>query len=206
MILPTMSVEEIRTDVLKDYPILYRKMKYHELSLYSELLRHKIPNNFVGYYDYTSKQKNHWLYRLEITRKKLLYHQAMVFYHTGKGYVGIIVSGNNYVLYHTAHMFNRYNERRKLGLLNFFDIVRVFMNDNFDYTLQPLEEIGHGVSTFFCECNTGVMVGTVNNKIKLVKFNTYLPKEMLFPKQENMLEQLKKSTVIYSPSAGDIYK
>jgi hypothetical protein len=200
-----MSIEEIRTDVLKDYPILYRKMKYHEEQLFSELHRHKIPNNYVGYFDYTSKQKNHWVYRLEIN-KKTFYHQAMVFYHTGKGYVGIIVASNNYLLFHTAHMFNRYNERRQLGLLKFFDIIRVFMNDNFDYTLQTLEKISQGVSTFFCECNTGVMIGTINEKLKLVKFNTYLPQNMLFPEQKNLLEQLKESSVIYIPTAGDIHK
>jgi len=49
MLVPLMTIEEIRREINKDFPIVFRKMGY---------VAQKLKKKFVQFFDYYSKYKN----------------------------------------------------------------------------------------------------------------------------------------------------
>jgi hypothetical protein len=203
MLVPNMSVEEIRKEVLKDYPILQRKMNYHSLDIKKKLSTATLKQGYVQFFDYTSKYKNHWIYKI-ICYKKEYDIMAMLVYHNGKGHVGIEVADDNSIIYHTGHFFLRYNERRQLGLCNFNDIVKAYLNENFMYHLQMLDKLTPDIYTFFGRTQTGVIMGTINKKTSFAKINTFLTNESLNKNQLEQLNQLRAQMEKYKGTELEI--
>ena len=155
MIVPSMTLEEIRKEIEKDYPILIRKMTYVAQDL-EKTEQSRQEKGFERFYDYCSKYKNQWIYRLHIT-KKVSECAAMLVYHSGKGHAAITASAEMSIIYHTGHFFERYNERCKLGLKTINDIIRAYMSENNIYDFQRIEEIEQGIFKIFCLIQSGII-------------------------------------------------
>jgi hypothetical protein len=203
MIVPSMTLEEIRKEIDKDYPILFRKMDYQEHDLRKKLHKFIIEKGYSQFYEYNSKYKNHWMYRIQIN-KNFTEDQAMMIYHNGRGHVGIGIADDKTLLFHTGHFFERYNERRKLGLKSFNDIVRAYMSDNKIYDIKGIEEITPSISTIIGKIESGIVLGTLNRKLNLAKMNTFLPFEMLGPNQKEHLSELIEIGKKYKDTSGQI--
>ncbi len=196
MVLPTMTLEEIRKEIDKEYPILNRKMNYVMVDLQKKLGKAVKKQDYTLFFDYVSKFKNNWIYKIYISRKKSNY-VPMLLYHNGKGHAGIGVTFEKKIIYHTGHFFERYNERGKLGLNSLNDIIKAYMAENTFIQFQELEEIGPGIFTIFGNIPSGIVLGMFNKPLQLVKANTFLTNEMLTPNQQEQKEQLKASLEKY---------
>lgn len=202
-----MTLEEVRREIAKDYPILFRKSFYVCRKLEKSLSKVAKGKGFVAFYDYCSKYKNNWMYRIEITKKRSGV-SSMLIYHNGKGNVGITVTDGTegvVIIYHTGHFFNRYNERLKLNLQSRDEIIRSYMNQMCDYGFEELEEIEPGVKKIFCKITSGILLGTYNSKLKFMKANTFLSLDMLRGNQielhnEIMNDELNK----YANTSGKL--
>ncbi|MEI6853085.1 MAG: hypothetical protein WCL06_09590 [Bacteroidota bacterium] len=204
MLVPHMTMEEIIREVNKDYPILKRKMVYHSQEIRQKICRHILPRDFEMFFDYTSKYKNHWLYKINCSKKESEYI-AILIYHNGRGHVGIEVGDDGSIIYHTGHFFLRYNERLNLGLCAFNDIVKAFMKENFAYQFQTIDCIAPGVHTFFGRIQTGVIMGTVYKRLHFAKINTFLPTAVLSPNQQAHLEHLRREMAKYKGTEFDVF-
>lgn len=204
MILPTMTLEEIRKEIEKDFPILYRKMNYVANDLKKKLSKDTKRKGFIEFFDYYSKYKNHWIYKIEIT-KTTFFNLAMLLYHDDKGFAGISVTHEMNIIYHTGHFFKRYNERRKLGLNSTTDIVKAFLTENTICQFNELEEIEPGIFKTFCIIPTGIMLGIFNRPIMLIKANTFLTNDMLFKNQIELKAQIKDELEKYKLTSHDLH-
>jgi len=200
MLVPAMTLEEIRREVEKDFPIVHRKSSYVSNKM-KRIFRDSLrQGNVVRFFDYVSKQKNKWIYKIELSNKPALI-TFMAYYYGAKGLNAVMMISDNNMLYFSAHFFNRYNERRKLNLAMPHDIIRSFMSDNLQFSFKKLEEISAGVYTFFGVTDSGVALGTYYQNANLYKMNTFITSDMLTGNQVAMEEQLKARLVKYGSKA-----
>jgi hypothetical protein len=191
MLVPSMTFAEIRKEIEKDFPILYRKMGYVTKELAKEHHKEIKKNDYVAYFDYCSKYKNHWIYWISITKYKGLYG-AMLLYHNGKKRSAIAVTYELNIIYHTGHFFDRFNERLKLGFHSFTEIVQYYLAMNNVYRFQELDEIEpDNVYTMFCIIPSGVILGMYNRNLNLIKANTFITNEMMHKDQRDLREYLR---------------
>jgi len=202
MLVPNMTEDEIIKEVRKDYDILKRKMHYHAQDIRRLVIKGSVKLGDKLLFDYTSKYKNHWIYRI-ICFKKEYDYLAMLVYHSGKGHVCIEVAQDGTIMYHTGHFFLRYNERLNLGLCTFNDIVRAFMHESFVYHLQNIDQISPDVYSFFGRIETGIILGTANRKKHFARINTFLPESSLSYNQKELHEKLRKEIEKYKDGAND---
>ena len=185
-----MTLEEIRREIEKDYPILLRKMGYVASDLGKKLSKEvKKQGNFY-FYDYVSKYKNHWIYRIKANIKGPVYN-AIMLYHNGKGHAGIIPSVDMDITYLTGHFFERYNERRKLGLKTLREIICAYISEVDTFKFQEMEEIDEGIFKIFGMIPSGIVLGMFNKPLMLVKANTFVANETLTMNQKELMEELK---------------
>ena len=204
MLIPTMTVEEVRKEIEKDAPILMRKANYVAVDLAKSLSKPQRIKGHVAFYEYTSKYKNKWMYRIEIAKKQNII-SCMMLYHNGKGHVGIAVSLLKGIIYHTGHFFQRYNERSNLHLKSLDEIMRSYMDHTTRFDFQPLDEIAPGIRKVFCRIEPGVILGTINHHLNLIKANTFLSREMLRGDQIELHNQLMSEELNkYAATSGKL--
>jgi hypothetical protein len=204
MLVPSMTLQEIRKEINKDFPILFRKTIYVLQKLEKQLQKAEKKKGFTAFYNYCSKYKNQWIYRLNITKKQSL-STCMLLYHNGRGHIAIATTQNLNLIYHTPHFFERYNERLQLGLKTQNEIYQSYMNETPTYKFQNLEEISPGIFTMFCVIDSGIILGIHNEPLKMIKANTFLTHDMLRKDQRELMAVLKNESFKYIPSAGNLY-
>lgn len=203
MLIPTMTLEEVRKEIAKDFPILFRKANYVAVDLAKSLSKVEKIQGHTAFYEYTSKYKNKWIYRIHVTKKQNII-SGMMLYHSGIGHVGIAVTQQG-IVYHTGHFFQRYNERSNLHLHSLNDIIHSYMDHTTRFDFQMLDEIAPGIRKVFCRIESGVILGTLNSPLQLLKANTFLSREMLRGDQieldkELMNDELNK----YADTSGKL--
>lgn len=203
MLIPTMTLEEIQREIEKDYPILMRKMVYVAHELQKKLSKEVKKQGYLEFFDYTSKYKNHWIYKIRIDKKSFNYG-AMLLYHNGRGYAGIECTADINITYHTGHFFARYNERRKLGLATIREIICAFLTEVDVFKFQELEEIDEGIFKIFGMIPSGIVLGMFNKPLGLVKANTFIANDTLTPNQKELIEELKETLEKYKGTSGHL--
>lgn len=196
-----MTLEEIRKEIEKDYPILFRKLTYMSDDLRKKLSKHQLKIGYEKFVEYRSKYKNQWITRLRVY-KPYEDSACMLVYHNGKGHVGILVSEEKYLVYHTGHFFSRFNERNNLGLVSFHDIICRYLIESDTIDIKELEEVAPGIFTIFSVIPTGVVMGTIHKPLRLVKANTFISHEMLNHRQTEMKNLVKETLKKYQGTAG----
>ena len=205
MLVPNMTLEEIRKEIEKDYPILYRKLGYMEHDLRKRLFKKQIDDGYTKFFDYSSKLKNEWICRIHF-HKKETYNALLLYFFDGKGVCGIALTENWVLVYHTGHFFKRYNERRNLNLVHMKDIIRVYMDENIVYTFSLYKEVSPGVFLIFGKIDSGTIFGTLYEKSKFVKVNTFLPNDMLNDRQKALLSKLDNIEVVDINEIGSLVR
>jgi len=189
MLVPSMNFQEIRKEISKDYPLVFRKASFIGRKLY-RLLSPKKDQTVCRTFDYTSYNKNNWLYRVFFKNKKE-YYQLMVYHYNNKGLcVYQMYPENDYLLHYTSHFFSRYNERCALNLVKPTDIVKAFINDNCEYLIYKRKVLRAGIRKFFCLTSRGIILGTENEKEKIYHFNTFIPYSALYKRQIRIVKEI----------------
>jgi len=70
MLVPAMTLKEVRREFEKDFEIIFRKATYVSHKLEKNLSKTMKEKGFVRFYDYFSKYKNKWIYRMHINKKQ----------------------------------------------------------------------------------------------------------------------------------------
>ena len=204
MLVPSMTLEEVRREFEKDFEIIFRKATYVSHKLERNLSKAMKEKGHVSFFDYYSKYKNTWIYRVYITKKQDIV-SFMVFYDNPKGHLAITRTEEKYLVFHTGHFFERFNERCKLGLTSYKDIVCAFMDDCITYAFQPLEQIAPGVKKFFGIIPSGAILGIQNENLRIFKINTFLSNDLLRGDQKEFQKQLNTALDKYVPASGKYF-
>jgi hypothetical protein len=203
MIIPGMTLEEIRKEIEKDYPILLRKMGYVATELGKKLSKEEKRQGNIYFYDYVSKYNNNWIFRIKANKQGPVYN-AIMLYHNGRGHVGISSTPEFYITYHTGHFFERYNERRKLGLKSIHEIVCAFLAEVDVFKFQEMDEIDEGIYKIFGMIPSGIVLGMFNKPLMLVKANTFVANETLTLNQKELMVELNESLEKYKDTSGHL--
>jgi hypothetical protein len=203
MLVPRMTIKEIRKEMIKDYPMVLRKMEYVAYDLKKTLDKKTFREGHIHFFDYSSKLKNHWICRVGVDPQEFS-RKAMMVYHNGIGHVGISVIDCSRIIYHTGHFFNRYSERRNLNIKDFNSIVRSFLDENCNYRFMNVDCIGDRVYTIFGEIDSGIIAGTIDCNQQFLKMNTFLPEAILSPNQEKRLAKVRETMHKYKDTSGEI--
>src|ERR1700741_2701710 len=126
MIVPSMTYQEIRKELIVDFPIAYKKSEYvlEDLEKWMRKAKVKTP---VHQYDYVSRNKNKWVIKIDIGKKDVA-RSFMTYFYTSENKIAAVgVIDTKQLLYFTSHFFKRYNERLKLGILLPEDIIRHYV-------------------------------------------------------------------------------
>lgn len=190
MLVPGMSIFAVKNDVLKDYPAVLNEAMGRS-KLLSNIYKPTKDTKVERIFDYMSLNRNHWLYKVYVAKKKQLY-QFMAYYFDDKGLVAVSTTDkSDYLLFFTPHFFKRYNERSYLNHILQEDIARSFMSDNTGFSIEILEAVSKDVSKFFCVTQKGVILGNCNTCLKVCYMNTFISHEMLLGNQVKLEGQLK---------------
>jgi hypothetical protein len=201
MIVPSMTFEEMRKEIEKDFEILYRKAKYvvrkveHDNSPLGK-------KRIIKFFDYYSKHKNNWIYKADISKKYNIV-SFMIYFYGDRGLNAFEkLNGEECVCYFTAHFFRRFNERCKLNLSVPNDIIRAFMADNEFFCFRTIEKITQDYSKMVCSSKSGVSLGILDHKLKIYRMNTFLSNDMLKGSQIEMDNSMKETLEKYLIDKG----
>lgn len=202
MIVPSMTLEEIKEEIRKDYPILKRKSEYVAKKM-RRTLRPARRQEIIRLFDYTSKYKNTWIYLVNVSKKhyKMKY---LVYYYGHRGLTALQLGRGDQLMYCTAHFFQRYNERLQLNLTLPVDILHTFMEDGHLYQFEHLEEVEPGIFKTFGAARSGVVLGMYNEGLNLYKANTFLTNDMLRGDQVERQAYLAEKLDVYKGESATL--
>jgi len=205
MILPQMSYEERRREIMTDYQEIYAYQKRQQINQRKEILRHeKFPIYFKQVL-YTTKSKNKWVLQSYATSRDYvndLMHGCYCLMNTSSGYYAVKpvfteqsrdIAG---VYFYTPHFFSRYKLRNDLEL-DGIDLRSHFFKNNLNVRYGVLkypegtydfDEETHGVT------NEGVSLG-IREKGSSLIFRTFITFPMLKGNQIstfNLMNELRK--------------
>lgn len=201
MLVPAMTLEEIRKEVLKEFPILQRKAGYVGKEEY-KYKKHSKVKDFIKTYDYVSKYKNNWICTVQYTNEQWVTAHLALF-NGPKGLAAIAYDSERDMLhYYTAHFFNRYNERLKLNLIKPTDIIRHYHANNNAIGYAKIGDPTAAIYKFLGKGYTGIVLGTVHNHLRLMKMNTFLANDGLTENQSKLSEICSPILNKYMDEAG----
>ena len=196
MLVPAMTLAEIKKEIDKDFPIVRNKGIY----VMKKLLHEYKPRGgemIVKFIDYLSKYKNNWIIRFGLTKKNPNM-STIAFYYGEKGLVAIAPLDNGALLaFHTSHFFKRFNERLNLNLTLPNDIIRRYMNENDRYEVEFLDEYSPGVFSIFCAARSGYILGSQDDNMHVIRMNTIITPAMLKGSQRSLAEELNEEMKKY---------
>ena len=190
MLVPSMTLDEIKKEIQQDYEIVNRKTIYL-VKEQQKAAKHN-NNKVVKYYDYLSKQKNNWLFRIE-SKKKIASISMLVYYYTNIGLMGILLMPDYNTLHlHTSHFFQRFNERLSLNLKTPKEIMCTFLEECWQFMEHGKEEVSPGVFKIFALTERGYCLGYTLTDKNISIMNTFLSHEMLKGDQLELAERLNE--------------
>jgi hypothetical protein len=203
MIIPSMTLIEVRKEYEKDWPIVSRKGDY----LLKEL-RHKArPHGkdiVVRFHDYLSKNQNNWIIRLELSKKES-FITKMAYFNNNSGLSAILsIHEDRVLIFHTPNFFKRFNERLHLGLSSPMDIFHAFLNESNEYEGTRLNKIAPGIYKLFSATPKGYCLGTYDENIKFMKMSTFITHDMLKDSQVDIAVELSSRIEKYSGNASNL--
>jgi hypothetical protein len=200
MIVSSMTYIEIRKEVQNDLVSVIKKSKYVEAELEKKMKRNKL-KTITHIYDYCSPNKNNWIVKMEIGKKKVSRDFVTYFYIDDK-IVAVQVLDIPYILYYTSHFFKRYKERLKLDIIKPEEIIRKYLNDSTNFVPKVLEIVDNNLLKMYIVCNQGTILGTLHTDTFICKMNTFLSSEMLKTDQVEMEKEMKERLRKYTNDSG----
>jgi len=189
MLVPAMTLEDIRREIEKELPIVQRKGAYVSHKLQRVLADRSRRQKVVRCFDYQSKFKNSWIYKIEFTKKEAAI-TFLIYYYGDRGLTAVCPIENDTLVYCTGHFFNRYNERKKLNLIRPNDIMRSFLEATPDFKFQNLTQINPGIFETFAVIDGGIALGTFYQQYRLYKLNTFIAADMMRHDQRELEAQV----------------
>jgi len=196
MIVEAMTMEEIRNELKKDFPIVFRKANYVSIAE-RKTLKLDRGTECHGFYEYYSKYKNHWIYRIVYTKKETFF-SFLNYNNDSRGLNAIVTTGDmdDTLFFLNGHFFKRYNERRKLGLTTTFDILSAFLEETTAFDPVVVSDLGNNLNEVFCTGKSGVLLGVENTVTNTIRINTFISNDMLKTNQQELAKQRRDEMLL----------
>ena len=209
MFVSSMTFEEIRQEMDKEKGSLVNKIKTHIIQIH-KLMRKYNMHTLDKEYEYISKRKNRWVYRVhnDKSNKDYIWYDLYCLYYTQRSYAVVIYNvEENTVNYYTSHFFTRYFQREGLDREDVKEIIRTFFSRSAKGAYQPLKQVSDDVWQIFNQTENGVALGYRHDKLNLFEYRTFINNSMLKGSQIEMSKQLAEKfnfhVVRKTPGEGD---
>lgn len=202
MLVPAMNMDEIRKEVYKDFPCLYRKANYVAAKVLKNFgpIKDKV---ICKAFDYCSPSKNNWIYSLKLSKKETIIFMLAYYYNQSGLHAYGVYGDSDYLLHFDKHFFERYNERENLGLSLKHDVMQTFVQSNFEYSYHKYAE-EKGISKMFFLTEKGMILGDRDDSKKVINARTYLPYCLLTQKKVSLvcqgIKEMLDSILLRQPS------
>lgn len=180
MLLPDMTTQEIRKNLLQDLSeIMIRGQKMNR-KLEREILIPNENNEHVPAVRYmTTKNKIKWMvkYSLKPGKKDEVDISLGTFYHSRKGLRYVAFDPHNYSMQiYNSHFYRRYNERMKLNLKDDIRAIhQVYYKRNLDCTMiVEHKKLENGLIEQMTQIPDGLKFGKRNLEARTTVWNTFI--------------------------------
>ena len=117
--------------------------------------------------------------RLQCTKKHYI-RTYITYFNDKTGLVGISpITENDYLIFHTAHFFERLNERLNLNLTLPEEIIRAYLSEAGTLHVGAMDEFAPGLKNILVATMQGFLLGTLDDIQRFYKINTFVTQDML---------------------------
>jgi len=200
-----MNSEELVREIMKDYPMVYRKGMYALEELRRPALK-SLNKHVQRIIDYKTKNNNNWIIICDYYVKDPSW--IVVAHFVDKlGLQAYMVDKNQRTFNHySGHFLERYNERY-LHELDFSktEILKRYLSKNFSTTIQVVPDTEKYKKPYFGRSREGVVLGNVESLglYKIVHANTFIANDMIFESQQ---EEFDSTGEQYKQYWDEVYK
>lgn len=196
MLVPSMTLEEIKNSLVIDYN-REMKMKLQGIRLSrGRIWLQKGRKDFKETIIHTAQSKNQWCITVQYKEGVCSVMTYLVAY----DHVGVIAVhfpddyASEGMLYFNTHFFKRYRERAKLDIDSPEKLVRHFFKHNLSMIpcYSPLPD---GSQQLFCPLNGGLGLGIFHEELKLCEFKTFVDESLLKHEQKQEMYDIYQSTL-----------
>lgn len=182
MLLRTMTIPEIRREVLKDAPSILKKAAFVARKTVKNL---KLAKNKTAcrVIEFKSALYNNWILGFKLGRQNSEAFLMSYFYNRSGLHAYGIFGDSDYLLHFDDHFFKRYNERLKLGLQTRLEAMKAFAGGQFFYSLHRRKGKYRGNTKIFIITENGLILGDQDDATGMINARTFLPLYMLNRKQ-----------------------
>lgn len=196
-----MTYQEIRKELIVDFPIAFKKSEYVLEDLEKWMRKAKVKTH-IHHYDYVSRNKNKWVIKIDIGKKDVS-RSFMTYFYTSENKIAAVgVIDKKQLLYFTSHFFKRYNERLKLGITLPEDIIRHYVQHSSNYAVDYLGLVKENIVKVFISAKQGVILGNLHHDIQFCKMNTFITHDMLKADQVERKNQMEEILNKYRVDSG----
>jgi hypothetical protein len=194
MIVPAMSTEEVRLELLHDLESVKRMMISRFKPIYQEVKR-KHEEHQVRSVTYLSVRKNRWtlLYRFHGAQIGNTFYTDAV---DKRGKVAFQFSKSNHqfdtgIIKYNPHFFRRYRERVNPHITNPSDVIKHFFKHNFQCNAGETETLPDETRLINYVFDEGIGIGWHTPAKKIVHMKTFLPHHMLNKTQQSWVDYIR---------------
>ncbi len=205
MILPTMNSEELVREIMRDYPLVYRKGMYALEKLRRPALKSR--NRHVQrIYDYESKNNNNWIVICDYYVKDPSW-MVVVHFVDKFGLQAYLVDANQRTLYHySGHFLERFNLRFLHETeLSKTEILKRYLSKNASAYIQVIPDTEKYKNPVFGRSKEGVVLGYVELQglYSIIHAKTFIADNMLFENQQASFDYTSER---YKQYWDEVYK
>ncbi len=193
MIVPAMTIEEVRHEMLYDFEAVNRKAHAHAQVVFQQMKRKGLSHE-KQIIKYPSARKNEWVILYDIFPNNMHY----IYYTEASDKRGRVAyqflfddkNHENGTIKYNTHFFKRYRERQNPKLNNPSELIRCFFKHNAECSFgqtQVLEDGRRLANYVFTE---GIGMGWVNWETRITNLKTFLPFSMLNKTQESFADYI----------------
>ncbi len=193
MIVPAMTIDEVRHEMLYDFEAVSRKAHAQSLLVQGEMKRKGLHHE-QRFIKYTSARKTEWtiLYDIFTDHIHYIYYTEASDKRGKVAYQFLFDTRNreNGTIKYNTHFFKRYRERQNPQLNNPSEIIRYFFKHNFECAFgqtQVLEDNRRLANYVFTQ---GIGMGWVDWERRITNLKTFLPFHMLNKKQASFADYI----------------
>lgn len=196
MLVPKMTLEEIRNSLTNDYKKeLKMKIKHVELSRHRKWME-RGRQDFKETLVHTTQSKNDWRIAVHYQDGAC----SIVPYIVSYNHVGITAShftdpySTHAMMFFNTHFFKRYRERANIDIEKPEKLVNHFFKKN--TTMIPCyKTMPDGTKQLFCPLNGGLGLGYFHEELQVCEFKTFVDNGLLREEQHTEIRLIYERTL-----------
>ena len=196
MIVPGMSLEEVKHSLFRDYEEELRMKINNAHVVYKRRWLLNGKRDTIETIHYTTRSNNHWNIMLFCTQHYVHIVPYTIAYNSfgiTASYITSELSPLTFLHFNT-HFFRRYRQRAKINIEDPKELVKLFFKKNLYMFPSAIEREGKQ-DKVFTPLDKGVGLGDYYEKDNIYEFKTFVNEELLKEEQKKLIGEIYMETI-----------